>query len=619
VTSSIEDVSFDLDRKVHDPFRKWTTLASYRARYTNGPGDVKGGNCAWCAKPIGPTPTPNAQHNNQNCMYWWQQKRRMVEWLDLLTCRFGGCDHNLGGNPGTTDLTYPWDGQCNKADCNGDGQTTINELLTAVAISLGDADVSACPAAAVSVPCASGTALFGQAAAGDETGFCEIVTVSDILQAINVDLRGYPGDPVPLPTVPPEQMLPNPETCDDSGNCHDPCDGCDFSNCVSSCGVTGTGHCGDYPSGDDPGCTYCEDYCLPATPTPPPTPTPTPTAECTIMLYRGTRAHPTPPVGYDCNVLSAFVQVLPPFKPTVALITQNPLEESIYMGQPTPQSDSSTKFVRDVFIVGLGPFYPTISVSDGGGELCHRDFGYDGNPATSPVASGVVDENGDPDLRLCGLGGGETPGIVWPRPATATMTPTPTDTPTLTPTPVPTCEWLRLARVPVGQGGVLLSPNSPDTPHTICPCDDLFASVQVTPPENAVLTIDFGGTSGTIVGRCGDPFGCTAGEDVEKLLVSGVCDTYSETHKITIAASVAGAQICSADYYVAVMWDGLWDTGTCASFCGPTDDNNWVYQETLACEVHAEAAFFCPNGSTRHAQCCLICPYVVNVSGQSGG
>jgi hypothetical protein len=70
-------------------------------------------------------------------------------------------------------------------DCGGDGEVTVNELLTMVNIALGNADVSTCTA-------------------GDTNQDGEI-TINEILAAVNNALNGCPagGTPTPTPTPTP--------------------------------------------------------------------------------------------------------------------------------------------------------------------------------------------------------------------------------------------------------------------------------------------------------------------------------------------------------------------------------------------------------------------------------
>jgi len=62
---------------------------------------------------------------------------------------------------------------CAAGDCNGDGQVTIDELIAAVDIALGQTDLSGCPSADA-----------------NQDGS---VTVDELIVAVNAALEGCPG------------------------------------------------------------------------------------------------------------------------------------------------------------------------------------------------------------------------------------------------------------------------------------------------------------------------------------------------------------------------------------------------------------------------------------------
>ncbi|MFQ5666633.1 MAG: hypothetical protein ACE5I7_09400 [Candidatus Binatia bacterium] len=79
-------------------------------------------------------------------------------------------------------------------DCNGDGQVTVNELITMVNVALGTADVSACTA-------------------GDANGDGQI-TVNEIVSGVNNALNGCPTEGVCG-----DGKVDAGEECDDGGSC----------------------------------------------------------------------------------------------------------------------------------------------------------------------------------------------------------------------------------------------------------------------------------------------------------------------------------------------------------------------------------------------------------------
>jgi hypothetical protein len=71
-------------------------------------------------------------------------------------------------------------------DCNGDGQVTVNELITMVNIALGNADTSTCTAGDVN---SDGS-----------------ITINELIAAVNNALNGC-GTPIPTPTPTPPQCV----------------------------------------------------------------------------------------------------------------------------------------------------------------------------------------------------------------------------------------------------------------------------------------------------------------------------------------------------------------------------------------------------------------------------
>ncbi len=452
--------------------------------------------------------------------------KKQARWINTAKFHYGSAatKPNMGGNPNTTDLTFDKNGRggfCAFADCDGSGSVDVTDIVTMVNIALGEAPVSECTAGASDANCVSTSVATSTAAGGTPTGIfpdpsCGAVAVPQILRGIFVAFNG-PGDPVPLPTLPPSQMEPDP--CEGCWSCALQCQGghcgtddctfceagCPYNPCAACNGPSGSpdcgacissGHCGDYPSTDGPGCTFCEDFCATPTPSPPPTPTPSATAICTIVM---TGPHNSRVLrGYDCQTMYAAVKVLPPFVPTSAEITQSYLDK-IPMKEAAPDSHGVPRFVRAGYIVGEGQFTVIVTAYGKTGEgdhekLCWQEF--DGTdppealgvcypPLQCPVIFDPV--GGELDATLCGLGSGTTPGLVETPPATVT--------PTQSPTPTVKCSV-----GPLLVGGLtqaqLQAKNQGTDPGT-CRCNELHFSVNVSPP-GAATNIHLRVTNNTI-------------------------------------------------------------------------------------------------------------------------
>src|SRR5579862_8689673 len=78
----------------------------------------------------------------------------------------------------------PSNAPCCPADCNGDGQVSINELMILVNIDLGNADSSACPM----LNCEPGESL------------CLGLNCDPVFVGIFNAIHGCPTPPVPMPT-----------------------------------------------------------------------------------------------------------------------------------------------------------------------------------------------------------------------------------------------------------------------------------------------------------------------------------------------------------------------------------------------------------------------------------
>jgi hypothetical protein len=264
----------------------------------------------------------NDSDPNLECWYPWPGHPKLA-WWQMVQGYFGSrASGNLGGDPNTKDLSYK-SGYCAHADCNGDGVVTIDEILLAINVALGNAPLSLCPAAASACQ-----PFFAQSSLASGTGAaaaqaCSGVTVGDLTLALYNALNG-PGDPTPLPTLKPSQMQQ--DSCDgcdctqcqsghcgradctfcESGNCYNPCAGC-----VSD--ATGQVDPGMCPCGDA-GCSLCwTPTPLPPTLTPTPEPTPTNTAVCSFNA--------SPREGHDCQAVLVTGTVQPPFNTQVDRIT----------------------------------------------------------------------------------------------------------------------------------------------------------------------------------------------------------------------------------------------------------------------------------------------------------
>jgi len=118
-------------------------------------------------------------------------------------------------------LVAPGSAACT-GDCNGDGEVTVNELISMVNIALGNADLSSCMA-------------------GDANGSGDI-TINEIIAGVNNALNGCTATPTPTPAAGTcgngVVDFDKGETCDD-GNTVDG-DSCPANCHIASCSASGS-------------------------------------------------------------------------------------------------------------------------------------------------------------------------------------------------------------------------------------------------------------------------------------------------------------------------------------------------------------------------------------------